>query len=381
MSLDKSCDILFICGALQPGADGIGDYTRRLATELTKQGFVIRMLAYSDRHINSAVNEVLSENNQNLHVLRLPKLMHAKEKSILIRDWMGEVNPNWVSLQYVLYAFSDKGLPFAFASELNSLFPLAKYQIMFHELWLGMERKPLLKDKIFGVMQSLIISNMIKRLKPQVIHTHSRAYLKLLNHHGYQAKWLPIISNIPVMHPERPYVDISNKQNLKFLVFGFISPGAPIESFANELKAFADDNSRQVEILFAGRNGAHDHDWHSAFKQAGIPYAQLGVLDVESLSDLMNDCDIGISTTPFQLYEKSGSVAAMFKHGLPVLNVAVSWDPEIEIQLNVDEPITEYKPGMLSAWLLQLHKPGRKNRLENIAHQFADDLNLNLVKH
>src|SRR5690606_12446534 len=115
-------------------------------------------------------------------------------------------------------------------------------------------------------------------------------------------------SNIPVIHPERPYIDISKQKNLSILIFGFISPGAPVNEFAKELKAFAIKENREFQIVFAGRNGAYDQDWYQAFKDNDIACKKLGVLSVEALSDLMNDADIGISTTPFKLYEKSGSV-------------------------------------------------------------------------
>lgn len=374
--MDNQLNILFLCGSLQPGADGIGDYTRRLASELSKHGYTTKLLAYSDRHTEQSLEEFQNSDNIALSVLRLPKEMNASEKSEIINRWLGGVQPEWVSIQYVLYAFNDKGLPFDFAPEIQDLFPHSKFQVMFHELWLGMEKKPVLKDTLYGKVQNYIIAKMMKRLKPKVIHTHSRAYLQMLVHHGYKAIHLPIISNIPVIHPERPYIDISNQKNLSFLIFGFISPGAPVESFAKELRQFADNEKRQVQVVFAGRNGAYDGDWYQAFKSNNIECKKLGVLSVEALSDLMNDADIGISTTPFKLYEKSGSVAAMFKHGLPVLNVAVDWEPEIDIDFEIDEPITEYKAGMLADWLGSLHKPGRINKLETIANKFIEDLKL-----
>lgn len=371
---DSNFDILFLCGSLQPGADGIGDYTRRLAGELAKNGKTLRLLAYNDRHISESIAETQNCEGIDIAVLRLPAKMAESLKTEKIKAWLKGAQPEWVSVQYVLYAFQDRGLPFSFARHIQSLFTRSKFQIMFHELWLGMEKKPLLKDRLYGFLQEHIIKQMVKRLNPSVVHTHSRTYLKLLKHHGISARHLPIISNIPVVNTDKTYSDIHETGPLYFLIFGFISPGAPVGQFASELKAFAAAQNREVKILFAGRNGAHLHEWLQAFDANGISYEQKGVLSVEQLSDLMNDSDIGISTTPMSLYEKSGSVAAMFKHGLPVINVAVDWEPEIIADFEINEPIIEYMPGMLSEWLLHLHKPGRRQNLKDVTKRFLEDI-------
>lgn len=371
---DSHFDILFLCGSLQPGADGIGDYTRRLAGEMARNGKTLRLLAYNDRHISESKSETQDCEGIDIAVLRLPAKMAETLKTEKINAWLNGAQPEWVSVQFVLYAFQDRGLPFTFARHVQSLFTRSRFQIMFHELWLGMERKPLLKDRLYGYLQGHIIKQMVKRLNPAVVHTHSRTYLELLKHHGIPARHLPIISNIPVVNQDKAYKDIHETGPMYFLIFGFISPGAPVRQFASELKAFAIAHDRELKIIFAGRNGAHLGEWLQAFDTNGISYEQKGVLSVEQLSDLMNDSDIGISTTPMSLYEKSGSVAAMFKHGLPVINVAVDWEPEIIADFEVNEPIMEYMPGMLSEWLMHLHKPGRRHNLKDVGRRFLEDM-------
>lgn len=367
-------NILFVCGSMKMGADGIGDYTRRLACELVRNGHKASVLAFSDRHIDTPINERQSSEGQEIEVLRVPAHLSDTEKFHSLEKFIKLVNPDWISVQYVLYAYNKKGLPFKFASSLKSICKGRKFEIMFHELWLGMEKYPLFKDKIYGFFQSRIIQNMMSKLKPQMVHTHSRAYQTLLAHYNINAVYLPIFSNIPVIHELHNKVDLSKKEKLSFLLFGHISEGAPVELFAKELSNWCKTTGKYAEFIFAGRNGDAIMEWQNALKSNGIPYMHKGVLSTEELSDLMADSDIGIATTPILLYEKSGSVAAMIKHGLPVLNIAVEWVPEIDIHFDYIDNITEYKVGQLKDWLNVVKKNEPYMNLSVVSQQFIQDL-------
>ena len=41
--------LLFLCSSLEPGRDGVGDYTRRLAGECLRQGHEVRLLSLNDK--------------------------------------------------------------------------------------------------------------------------------------------------------------------------------------------------------------------------------------------------------------------------------------------------------------------------------------------
>lgn len=370
----KPVNIVFICGAAKEGADGIGDYTRRLACELIKNGHQASVLAFSDSFVDEVLRETQESEGVKMDVCRLPKLLPDDKKFEVLKAFIEEKNPEWISLQYVLYAFNKKGLPFGFSSQLKKAVGNRRFQIMFHELWLGMERFPVFKDRVYGFFQSRIIKRMMKELRPQVVHTHSRAYKILLQYHSIPAIHLPIFSNIPVAHELNTDIEIGTKSNLDFLLFGHISPGAPVSDFARELREYLDHNGKTARLIFAGRNGQASADWENALKAHQIPFVKKGVLETAELSDLMAACDIGIATTPVLLYEKSGSVAAMLKHGLPVLNIAVEWVPETIVSFAYSENIKEYQPGNLSPWLTNLKKHQPLKNLAAVASQFAGDL-------
>jgi hypothetical protein len=221
---------------------------------------------------------------------------------------------------------------------------------------------------------------MVAKLKPQVVHTHSALYLKLLQYINIEAKKLKIFSNIPIIHNQLVSRELMSDGTLKFLVFGYISPNAPVDLFISELKKCADSIKIELEFVFSGRNGGSLQVWIDSLEKHKIKYEVLGVLSIEELSDLMIQADIGISTTPYYLYEKSGSVAAMFKHGLPVINVAesIEWDPIIIADFIPDPIIVEFVPGMIDHWIKNLSKPERKNILSSITSQFCEDLNISI---
>ena len=64
----ETLKVLFICGGLHPGADGVGDYVRRLAAELICQGHLAGIIALNDAHTNLEINDYQQEGG-----LRIPK--------------------------------------------------------------------------------------------------------------------------------------------------------------------------------------------------------------------------------------------------------------------------------------------------------------------
>ena len=298
----------------------------------------------------------------------------------LAKEWIELHNPEWISIQFVLYAFNNRGLPLFFGKEMKKLSAGRKVHIMFHELWLGVEKYPSAKDRLYGIFQKTIVKSMVKKLQPKVVHTHSALYLKLLQYNKINAKQLKIISNIPVIHEQIKPRQLMADGSLKFLVFGYISPNAPIEDFISELKVVATQKHFKPELIFSGRNGGSLNEWTSTLDKFQIPYSVRGVLSVEELSDLMIEVDVGISTTPFLLYEKSGSVAAMFKHGISVINVAqrIEWDPKFLADFNPDASIVEYVPGIINQWIGSLQKPDKRYSLSDITMQLCRDLNIQL---
>jgi hypothetical protein len=52
--------ILFVCSCLEPGLDGVGDYTRRLAVELVALGHSCTLLALADGLVQEATGSEIA---------------------------------------------------------------------------------------------------------------------------------------------------------------------------------------------------------------------------------------------------------------------------------------------------------------------------------
>src|SRR5215207_4250355 len=97
--------ISFICGSLEPGRDGVGDYCYRLATELTRAGHQASIIALNDPFISRLVqnNQVVDETS--IKILRLPANLPSKQKNKIAKQFIDVTRPHWISLQFVPYSF------------------------------------------------------------------------------------------------------------------------------------------------------------------------------------------------------------------------------------------------------------------------------------
>ena len=65
-------NLLFVCTSLQPGRDGVGDYSRLLASACADAGHTCALLAINDTHAREpVVHETQAERNHTFPVLRL----------------------------------------------------------------------------------------------------------------------------------------------------------------------------------------------------------------------------------------------------------------------------------------------------------------------
>ena len=130
-------NIVFICGSLEPGKDGVGDYTRRLAGELKRQGSSAAIIAINDQYINQTTEDFLFDEEINIFCLRIPTLVQTDQKIESCKKIIDYVNPNWISIQYVPYSFHKKGIPLLLGSFLSKINQKAKWHVMLHEVCIG----------------------------------------------------------------------------------------------------------------------------------------------------------------------------------------------------------------------------------------------------
>jgi hypothetical protein len=283
--------------------------------------------------------------------MRLPQADKLQENIKVARTWIDEIDPEWISLQFVLFSFHIKGLPFNLNKAL-ALLGKRRWHIMFHELWVGAANKTTTKLLVWGYVQRQIIKGIVRALKPEILHTQTKLYQMELLEYGLRAKYLPLFSNIPVHSTVIPNkAAATDKKNIRFVIFGSIHPDAPVESFTNELANYAKKHNAEITLNIIGRSGEQQKLWETIWSQKGLNVVVLGERSPESISEIMSTSSIGISTTPIYLAEKSGSIAAMIAHGLPVVCVSKAFKVRTRTKVTFPGGLMEYKSGILEDYL------------------------------
>jgi glycosyltransferase involved in cell wall biosynthesis len=314
--------IIFLCGSVDPGKDGVGDYTRRLAGELIRQGHECGIIGIMDKGTQEIIHEKQHSEYIEIPVLRLSYDKGYKLNCREAKGWVASFNPDWISLQYVPFSFHPKGLPFGLGREIQLLAKGRKLHIMFHELWVGIHKEASFKLQIWGLLQRAMIRSFIKNVNPFLIHTQTKLYQVQLKKIGVSAFFLPLFSNIKVAHYNSK---IKASNNLSFVLFGTIHPGAPIEEFLNCASKYALKNNLIIKIIFVGRCGQEQQKWIDICQTKKIVTQIFGEQLSNKISEVLSNSDFGITTTPLLTVEKSGTVAAMLEHGLPVLCISKPW--------------------------------------------------------
>lgn len=322
--------VCFFCGCLEPGKDGVGDYTRRLAGELIRQGQDAFIVSLNDRQLDGMFWEgEQKDGDEAIPVLRMSNELSWRRRLERSKLFLRDLRPTWLSLQFVPFSFHDRGLAVNLSSFIKALKKSTKLHLMFHELWVGMAQNASVKYRIWGFMQRKLIENLIDTLDPELITTQVELYKQYLQAIGSKADLLPLFGNIPVVNKRRLIRDG------QIVVFGNIHPSTPIQSFAEKLNEIQRKRANSFKVIFVGRNGLQRDLWKSTFENFGIAVEALGEMSSESVSKCFLESMWGVSTTPRLLSEKSGAYAAMREHGLPVIHVAESWNAR---------PLGRFKP-------------------------------------
>ena len=190
---------------------------------------------------------------------------------------------------------------------------------MFHELWIGGVPTSRLKDRAVGRIQRHYIQKLTQEIKPRSVTTSNPFYVALLESIGVRANELPLFGNIPVGPP--PTFRFQDRSQALF--FGSLYPEWKAEPFMSIWIAASAKTQKRPHLATVGRLGASGEVvWKKLQKtyghavQFGIP---LPDFSVPAISEFLQLADFGLATSPWSLIGKSGSVAAMLEHGLPVI--------------------------------------------------------------
>jgi hypothetical protein len=356
MKNNEVIKIIFICGALEPGRDGVGDYIRIIAAELLNKGHHCTMIALNDMHLENIFEGSQTLLNNNIHVLRLPSNLSWEKRINLAKASIDHIKPDWLSLQYVPFAFDPKGLPFRLASHLKKIGGTIKWHVMFHELWVGMSKQSSLKELAWGLAQRHLTKRLIDRIKPVVVHTHTELYKKHIGKFGIKCTLLPLPTNLPVLDPERVVQKMRNwpvnHNQIDIVIFGGIHAGAPVSQFAQEAADYQKNRKSFLNLIIIGKKSIEQQHWIDVWKSFGLKVTHMGQLSEEQVSETLTDICFGIFTTPLVLVEKSSAVATMWAHGVNLLCVSRAWDAKGIDKLSGNPyHFDQYKEGGLSDFI------------------------------
>jgi hypothetical protein len=129
--------ILFLCGSVEPGKDGVGDYTRRLCGELIRTGQEAEIISLCDKQADGFLNQIQMIEGAQVTVRRIPLSSSYRQRLAWTQEVLEEVAPDYF-IQYVLIVRSKV----SFFCHLVFKGTNGSHQsyIMFHEMWVGISQ-------------------------------------------------------------------------------------------------------------------------------------------------------------------------------------------------------------------------------------------------
>lgn len=360
--------VLFVCGCAEPGKDGVGDYTRRLAFELLNQHCTAAIAAVNDSFVSDSVME---SDKDSYKVSRLTSKSTLKEKRDFLYRTIQNFTPNWISLQYVPYSFQSQGVPFNFATSLAKLRYPAHWHIMFHEVHLGGVLS--LKNHLVKYGQIKTIKRLVKSLKPGVMHTSNSAYQEMLEQLKIDSKILGLFGNIPVLsQPEEKLT--FNDHLIKAVYFGAPPKEYDFHVFANALKAFLSPGEVTFRLEFLGRESPLRRQFAQYLLDAcssnQLKIEEKGEQSPAELSQLFSIADFAIARVKPTLLGKSGAAITLLEHGLKLWVPMAKSQSEIESNFNYR---TEQCFADLSELMNYRNSFSAESRVKDIAKQLLAD--------
>jgi len=337
--------IFFLTSGLAPGKDGVGDYTRMLASECVRHQHTCYLMALNDFFVSEPVETTETINGVSILTLRLPASMPWEERVNRAVEFRKNRAVDWTSLQFVSYGYTRKGIVRRLARYFEPIVKGSHLHMMFHETWIGSGVAPSLKARIIGRIQRHYIRELFQQLAPRLVTTSNGYYASQLHHLGITAVETPLFSNVPIRSIEQG-PDIPEKlieaglcdrkgthpNYWMGLFFGTLYPEWQEQPFMQILSSALAKTDRRACLVSAGRLGVHGKGrWQELTAKYGeaIDFMALGDCTESQISTLMQVADFGLAATPWRLIGKSSTVATMLDHGLPVIVTNHAFQPDL----------------------------------------------------
>ena len=364
--------IAFICGSLENGKDGVGDYTRQLASELIKNKDSILLIALNDPFQKDIFSEVQRLGDNQIEILRIPRTLKEIERVVRAKEYIQTFKPDWISLQFVPYSFQEKGLPFSFPKAIKELGDF-RWHIMFHELWIDKPEK--MSHRLFSFLQKQIIKKVVSVLRPSLIHVSIPFNQQRLKQIHIQSQLLELFGNVPYeANPDAANLSLPKSQNNTLLYFGSAPKGTYLEMVVTGINDFYKKSGKPIHLILISSESESKQTFIRRLKEVLTPIhgtiTDCGFVETNILSGIMSCCTAGIARSEPHLLGKSGTAIAMLEHGLPI------WLPkwkEAETTLPYSFR-SELVYSNLTSAMSAVHQ-GYCSKLGDVTNQFISQLN------
>jgi len=323
--------ILFICSSLEQGKDGVGDYTRRLAVEMIRNGHQVAALTLNDKHITKEDDTSQDADGITLRVLRIPSIYTVEQRYSKLSAFFNDFNPDLVSLQYSGFGFHKYGLPYDMLTRFRSVIGETKLHIMFHELWCGMAASAGIKERILGKLQELFLKLLLTKLKPNSVFTSIQYYADCLKQLGIYSSVVPIFGTISLdeFGSEAELSELADRIGLSdalnspsnWLILGFfgtVYPCMGLDALIQSAATAATQINKKLGILLIGHNRGQDIN-ALVQNMDNVTVWKTGLLNEAMINQMMRTADIGVVTSAVDGLNKSTTAIAWMERGIPVI--------------------------------------------------------------
>ena len=311
-------NIVFVFSCLNPGKDGVGDYTTKLATQLTREGHVCLLVSANGR-IRTTMKTQHSHDGITLKVLQMSAYDSWSTRFRFLKAELEEFRPDVVSLQFVPYGFSLKGVPIVFVLHFRRLVRGIPLHLMFHELAVGADASRWVQRQIIRRIQNRLIRRLLAMPSLVCASTHLPFYYQQLE------KWtkflypLPLFANInPV---PRTIKDDAGIEDFFIVMFGQVRANTEVFSELTKIVSFYANQSVRVTLTIIGSNREElkkSSDFYSAVEGVGRVESEYNLSEGQVAAKL-SEAQLALTPVPRHALGKSGSVAAFLSAGVPVL--------------------------------------------------------------
>jgi hypothetical protein len=308
--------IAFVTGCLEPGRDGVGDYTATLAAECVRLGHEVRLLSLGEK------SDVISPDGH--AALRLSPAAWCRDGGAAARRWLDRFKPDWVSLQFVPYSFDPRGFFAASVEPIGAIVDAApRRHVFFHEIWIGSQKGASVKARLSGWWQRRAVRALLRRIEPAKVHTSTAYYQLALAAIGQKADRLRMFGSVPpsVAAPASILPPHVSDDAVVCGHFGTLHSDWTPDPFLADLAALAAQRRRPAAWVAAGSLGSGQERFDRIAEQwqDRVACVTLGRLGDAALAAAFARFDFAVTSVPWNILGKSSSAAALREHGLPVV--------------------------------------------------------------